>query len=181
MIDFEQYIEQTHRTAEYPEDRALTYLALGVVGEVGEAKRKAFGLPPSTHLQSKALAQELGDAYWYVSEMYGLLEEHRPRESYSFNTPGRMDWGEGQDLLEDALDASASLAEAVKKAIRNDGGLTEERERMVCELLHQIRDDLRGACFHLGLGGEDVVLTRNVEKLTGRQEKGTIKGCGDER
>ena len=38
--EFEEYQKEAHKTAIYPEERALEYLTIGLAGEVGEFANK---------------------------------------------------------------------------------------------------------------------------------------------
>tara|TARA_B000000475_G_C15939677_1_gene424216 strand:+ start:559 stop:867 length:309 start_codon:yes stop_codon:yes gene_type:complete len=61
-----QYQAQAKETAIYPEDKALEYLALGLVGEAGEVANKIKkvirdGTSPNN------VRDELGDVLWYLA------------------------------------------------------------------------------------------------------------------
>lgn len=61
-----QYQAQAKETAIYPKDKALEYLALGLVGEAGEVANKIKkvirdGTSPNN------VRDELGDVLWYLA------------------------------------------------------------------------------------------------------------------
>ena len=61
-----QYQKQAAETAIYPKDKALEYLALGLVGEAGEVANKIKkvirdGTSPNN------VRDELGDVLWYLA------------------------------------------------------------------------------------------------------------------
>lgn len=71
-MDLADYQRFTPTTAIYPADRALEYLALGLVSEAGEVagvvkKWLRDGTDDAT-LKAK-LAGELGDVCWYLSQL----------------------------------------------------------------------------------------------------------------
>ena len=66
MIYLSQYQKQAAETAIYPKDKALEYLALGLVGEAGEVANKIKkvirdGTSPDS------VIHELGDVLWQVA------------------------------------------------------------------------------------------------------------------
>lgn len=66
-----QYLEETHKTAIYPEagsgsDLELFYLSLGLVSESGEVAGKVKKLIRDGKLDVGNLAYELGDVFWYL-------------------------------------------------------------------------------------------------------------------
>ena len=72
MNTFDEYQRSTHTTAIYPPDKALEYLALGLVGEAGEvAQRIKKYLRDGGDLGDVQhdLYYELGDVLWYLSEL----------------------------------------------------------------------------------------------------------------
>lgn len=89
MFTFEEYQENTHKTAVFDEhirlgmtneDRVeslrLAYLSLGLAGEAAEVANKAKkvirGDYPIDEI-ADAIAKELGDVEWYISEICTLL------------------------------------------------------------------------------------------------------------
>jgi NTP pyrophosphatase (non-canonical NTP hydrolase) len=77
-IELSDYQQLSRRTAEYPRQAWLTYPALGLAGEAGEvaehakkAIRDDGGLV--TDGRRQAMAKELGDVLWYVSQIASEL------------------------------------------------------------------------------------------------------------
>lgn len=73
-----EYRDQTRSTAEYPEATqgtlpAITYCALGLANEAGEAagkvKKLIRGDKPLSPGTRMAIADELGDALWYLTRL----------------------------------------------------------------------------------------------------------------
>lgn len=75
-MDLNEYQKQTHETAVFPKERALEYTTLGLVGEAGEIANKVKKLirDEDTKEKREAIAKELGDTLWYVSELATALE-----------------------------------------------------------------------------------------------------------
>lgn len=77
-MEFSDYQRFSRRTAEYPREAWLTYPALGLAGEAGEvaehakkAIRDDAGMV--TDERRSAMAKELGDVLWYVSQLASEL------------------------------------------------------------------------------------------------------------
>jgi len=63
-MEFDDYQEKTGRTAVYPEEEAISYLALGLNGEAGEVAEKIKkSIRDDKELD---LEKELGDVLWYL-------------------------------------------------------------------------------------------------------------------
>lgn len=68
--EFEQYQKEAHKTAIYPEDKALEYLTIGLAGEVGEfANKVKKTIRDDQELLFEDAVGELGDILWYLSEL----------------------------------------------------------------------------------------------------------------
>jgi NTP pyrophosphatase (non-canonical NTP hydrolase) len=78
-VEFAEYQRRSRRTAEYPREAWLAYPALGLAGEAGEVAehaKKAIrddGGEVSDERRA-AMAKELGDVLWYVSQLATELE-----------------------------------------------------------------------------------------------------------
>jgi NTP pyrophosphatase (non-canonical NTP hydrolase) len=88
-LDFAEYQRFSRRTAEYPREAWLSYPALGLAGEAGEVAehaKKAIRDDAGTVSDSRrsAMAKELGDVLWYVTQLaseLGLELESIAREN----------------------------------------------------------------------------------------------------
>jgi NTP pyrophosphatase (non-canonical NTP hydrolase) len=77
-VEFSEYQRLSRQTAEYPREAWLAYPALGLAGEAGEvaehAKKAirddAGEVSPERRL---AMAKELGDVLWYVTQLASEL------------------------------------------------------------------------------------------------------------
>ena len=78
-LDFDAYQKAAARTAAvFPTDHPIVYPTLGLVGEAGEVAgkvKKIFrdGQGRITDADRQALALELGDVLWYLSEICSRL------------------------------------------------------------------------------------------------------------
>jgi NTP pyrophosphatase (non-canonical NTP hydrolase) len=78
-VELSDYQQRSRRTAHYPRAAWLTYPALGLAGEAGEVAehvKKAIRDDGATITPERkaALARELGDVLWYVSQLATELE-----------------------------------------------------------------------------------------------------------
>jgi NTP pyrophosphatase (non-canonical NTP hydrolase) len=77
-VEFSEYQRFSRRTAEYPREAWLSYPALGLAGEAGEVAehaKKAIrddGGAVSPERRT-AMAKELGDVLWYVTQLASEL------------------------------------------------------------------------------------------------------------
>jgi|TARA_R110002074_G_scaffold383851_1_gene564233 NTP pyrophosphatase (non-canonical NTP hydrolase) len=71
MKTFDEYQQETMKTAVYDKDVAVTYLALGLASEAGEVagKVKKWVRGDTSYVDTDDIAKELGDVLWYVSQM----------------------------------------------------------------------------------------------------------------
>jgi len=74
---FDDYQVATARTAIYPKEKALEYLALGLASEAGEVagvvKKFLRDDTPKMEFDEKIL-KELGDTMWYLSQLHNELD-----------------------------------------------------------------------------------------------------------
>lgn len=74
-MDMDHYQKGTSLTAIYPKEKALEYLALGLVGEAGEVAGKVKKvLRGDGALDANVLCAELGDVMWYIAQMADHLD-----------------------------------------------------------------------------------------------------------
>jgi NTP pyrophosphatase (non-canonical NTP hydrolase) len=78
-VKFSEYQHFSRRTAEYPREAWLAYPALGLAGEAGEVAEHAKKAIRDeggavSHDRRSAMAKELGDVLWYVSQLASELE-----------------------------------------------------------------------------------------------------------
>jgi NTP pyrophosphatase (non-canonical NTP hydrolase) len=78
-VELAEYQKLSRRTAEYPREAWLSYPALGLAGEAGEVAehaKKAIRDDAGAVSDERraAMAKELGDVLWYVSQLASELE-----------------------------------------------------------------------------------------------------------
>jgi NTP pyrophosphatase (non-canonical NTP hydrolase) len=78
LVELSEYQRLSRRTAEYPREAWLAYPALGLAGEAGEVAEHAKKAIRDdggevTGERRAAMAKELGDVLWYVSQLASEL------------------------------------------------------------------------------------------------------------
>ena len=168
-MNLTQFQRWAKTTAIYPDANTgsgaeAMYLALGLVGEIGElitADHHAL----ENDLQIK---QELGDIYWYVVRLAESI-------GWNFSEPMEMSVETSGNKL---VDWSAKLANKVKKLYRD--GNSEVLRSEIKEILSDMLDMLDDWCDTYNFVLKDVLL-ENCQKLESRKTKGTLTGSGDNR
>jgi NTP pyrophosphatase (non-canonical NTP hydrolase) len=77
--EFIDYQEASAKTAIYPKDKALEYVALGLVGEAGEIANKVKKIIRDDNNvlsdeKRTELLKEAGDVLWYLSQFINELD-----------------------------------------------------------------------------------------------------------
>ena len=81
-MKFSEYQEKAIKTAVYPSNVALPYLALGLAGEAAEVANKVKKIirgdydndPERAEEALNAVAMELGDTLWYIAVLANELD-----------------------------------------------------------------------------------------------------------
>ena len=72
--EFDHYQDRTEETAIYPDDEAVSYLALGLNGEAGEVAEKVKKHKRGDDIDLTELEGELGDVLWYLTRLADELD-----------------------------------------------------------------------------------------------------------
>lgn len=169
-MNFKDYQDEAAQYAVYPKDRELEYLALGLVGELGEF-RLASDMWNDAHSDYAAdprtrVLDELGDVWWYLS----MLARH-------FGIDGIDDIDEEQ-VLSHVTNYALLICGCAKRIIRegvlsyNDGVRIQSYLRSLMSQLLSYTSDFDNASN---------VWRRNLGKLADRQQRNVINGEGDHR
>ncbi len=73
-MEFDHYQDQTKKTAVYPEEKAVEYLALGLNGEAGEVAEKVKKSIRDDKELGGDLQDEIGDVLWYMARLLDELD-----------------------------------------------------------------------------------------------------------
>jgi len=174
----ETYASEASKFAKYPKDRAELYLSMGLAGETGEL----FGALMDTAEMPRRLVAELGDVMWYavaLAQHFNLNVKETMRDALATYTDV-----EGPPSLVSSAAIIAihagSIIEAQKKLLRGDPLTHSDVRRraglsltMIFLAAHAISERLNTSLLD--------VMQLNIEKLSGRDCRGTLLGDGDER
>lgn len=78
-MNLNDYQREAMKTAEYPKEHGLYYVALGLAGEAGEISNQAKKILRDdnnilTNKRAEAMVKELGDVLWYVAMVADELD-----------------------------------------------------------------------------------------------------------
>ena len=85
-MEFDEYQKGTEKTAVYPEEKAVEYLALGLNGEAGEVAEKIKKSIRDDKELSDEIQDEIGDCLWYIARLLDELGY-----SFSETAEGNLD------------------------------------------------------------------------------------------
>lgn len=174
------YMVKTRLTAKYPPDMALPYLALGLVSEIGEF---AATLRTSDVENFKA---EAGDVLWYCFRILDELDQTAVPYwgSYAYHRVwiNVVRGVNGVDIDVLLYGKVTRIADAVKKAVRDNGGtLTSDAQNNVLSYVYNIIAIVGYALYQRSDLTLEQVAAANIAKLASRLQRGVISGSGDNR
>jgi len=176
-VKLNEYQTAAIATAVYP--GGLLYPCLGLGGELGEL---ALCVQESNDEDG---IKEIGDVLWYavnVAHDAGLtMEQVMGRKTFYKKANVHYKAWDKQEALLEVVIAMGAVLEVVKKTVRDFGSILRPAAQT------KIKDALRNVVFWLSaLAAQwDLSLEEcakiNIEKLRSRQERGVLKGDGDNR
>lgn len=176
------YMVFTRSTAIYPEANTgsvgeLMYLSLGLAGEIGEVA----DLMGEAH-KKEVFIKELGDVAYYWARVADALgntpfdltdKDLEGSERNEYVEHCRLD-----SLVLDLANSVGGICNKVKKLYRDED--TQEGRNKIWPYLTETAQGWADICIRLGLDPH-AVLQANIEKLSGRKERGTLGGSGEGR
>lgn len=195
-LTFQEYEQQALTTAVYPRQYVLLagekvkpnapsciYPVFGLCGEIGEVVDVLY----NTLGQTTELYKECGDVLWYVAAIcrdlninMGDVAGFESFEEFVYHTELTNNISMAE-LVAELFIAAGIVAEATKKTIRDDGGVTtDKRLAVIKKALYRVLVALSAICRDRSVDFA-VVPRINLDKLAARSAKGTIGGSGDNR
>lgn len=163
-------------TAIYP--GKLAYPTLGLCGEVGEL------VDACTNGKDEDVPKEIGDVLWYIANVSNdtdtELSSICKRKTFQNGSELFVFWDAAEVGAEMCVQAGI-VAENVKKTIRdNEGNLQPKRLKNIVGALKRLMEALSEVanCYDTTL---EVCAKMNLAKLQSRQERGKLKGDGNDR
>jgi NTP pyrophosphatase (non-canonical NTP hydrolase) len=189
-FDFTAFQVGALSTARYP-DRGhnLTYPCLGLCGEAAEIAGKVLiGALDSGHGRGETV-KEVGDVLWYVAVLAAEADLDPTAVTAALSVP--VDRRQHTALRQRADDAATgvlrllartgTVAEIVKKVLRDDGGVLDDTGRArLSSPLSAVLVTLDAVAFSCGANLSQAA-AGNAAKLASRAERGQLAGSGDNR
>lgn len=169
-MDLKDYQVKSAETAIYPEDSGLVYETLGICSEVGELIQKTLHPLSMTH---EELMGELGGCLWYLARLCDRFHLSLEEEIMNYG-PGNL-----HGLMHLTI-SSGILANHVKKVIRDDEGMSDDRFTAIRDAIIASCQAFAVACATVGVDVREVA-SFNYDQLKSRQERGKLQGDGDDR
>lgn len=172
-MDLKTYHLKAQTTAFYPNRGSnLVYAVLGLVEETSEVVEKI------DRLDKQGLMKELGDQVWYISAI--CFEINEPLENLSHYIIN-LNLSKNQPCLQIMEEAIGKISAKTKKAIRDNNGILDAEKKVeIIENLGRIISAINTLSLNHGFDLSKVC-EANIEKLLDRQNRGTLKGSGDNR
>lgn len=170
------YQDAAKRTAIYPRSHAVTYPALGLVGELGEftEKRDLHGTAGHQDMTLEDVQAEAGDCLWYLANL--ATDIYRPLAQVLGGDNADSFDSIPVDAAGNPIVALGQIGEAAKKNVR-DGSLNL---KLLLDGMVKVFAYLRQVADVYGIS-LDGAAEMNVAKLSSRQERGVLNGSGDKR
>lgn len=162
----EEYAIEARKTAVFNPVYRVTYPALGLCDEVAEFIEKLFHCDPN----DKELAKEAGDILWYFN-CVADYSELRIEDFFRYDVVSSP---------VELLIIAGKIAGVAKKAVRDNNGrvnvlaMRELLEKFSAAFLHVLYQYL----WEYSL---EEIMEMNIAKLRDRQNRGVLKGSGDNR
>jgi len=182
-MDWLSYQKEALKTAIYPKGAtAIAYTALGLTDEIGEFY-EALGTPNAQ--------KELGDVFWYVACFcneadidISKVETDALKEIGNSPNFGILPSCDFLVPIDQLRMSSSKICGLVKKYIRDDGssekGIPAVKKDSIYEEMSKIVLSIYYICSYTGFSWTEVA-QQNLDKLKSRQERGKLKGSGDNR
>jgi NTP pyrophosphatase (non-canonical NTP hydrolase) len=191
LVDLSEYQKKARSTAIYTdiENSRMIYPALGIIGECGEVSDKIKKLIRDnnwnmTDNRKSAIGKELGDCCWYLANIccetcLDLSMIYEMRGAYIIHKVRTLMLPQ---LVLHMNQHAIAVANALQEWYYKFGGRPNERDRFIeipdhlSHIISCVEEIGRRCDFTL-----EAICVANIENLTGRKERGTLKGNGDDR
>lgn len=174
MIDFNDYQRRAITTKIYANEVGIPYIALGIVGEVGEFIEKLWN---NENEEDILLTKEVGDIYWYLAGFFSELNSNMGEHIQYTNV-----LLEDDKVIEIITLNPSKIAELTKKYLRDEypNNMSTNRFEKIVNIIQDLHDALYTLCINYDINLEEILET-NIVKLQSRKERGVLGGDGDSR
>lgn len=185
VFDLEVYAKKAAETAVYPEDGAVEYLCLGLLGESGEIAEKLkkhirAGKQELSAADKRAMLLECGDVLWYLAMLAAEIDKNLSKG-----------WPPERRLLPGLIYDFKSWRDRVPVGAGGLAGLVFRLHGEICGTIGRITVQQYHAAMNyvqplavleklVELLGSDLetVAAMNLEKLNKRKAAGTLAATG---
>lgn len=181
-----EYQVEAAKTAIFPQEKALEYIALGLSSEAGElaGHYRLAKLAPFGEGYWVPFLSEAGDILWYASAMatHMKLPLQDFRDSAQLEINKHTAYSKGLAVMAITEDIG-EIAGAVKKFIRDADGYAFVGSKYEDKIIVHLSSLLLQIEL-LALGRQTTIsdlMEANLAKLKDRQERGVLGGSGDSR
>lgn len=190
MITWEEYLVESAKTAiydewcEHNETRDVvraTYSVLGLIGELGELEEI---VPAVSNMND--ITKEIGDIFWYFADIsrHYNIEFIVPNENV-MDQLYLLGWHDLSDIVRRESMQVLQVCNISKKTVRDyEGLITHDYSVKTLKTLQPMFNRIVFLCYYF-FPHEDhpfeYVLELNLDKLFSRQERGVLRGDGDNR
>lgn len=178
IATWDTYQQQALTTAIYPLSRELDYTILGLcseVGEIGEAYDNGFVEGNFDNLRT-----EIGDNFWYCAAIADALKLPLSYvATFKAEVVGAS--GDENEHIRAIVTEVSKMAGVLKKSIRdNDGYLSSASQDKIVYSLFRTLWLLDLLCDKFNTS-RHAVMSKNLDKLASRKQRGVLGGSGDVR
>lgn len=171
-MDLKDYQDKSAETAIYADEIGMQYETLGLCSEVGEFLEKSLNEPIHRRGQVELIG-ELGGCLWYLARLCDRFHLSL-EEEIMHDGPGNL-----HGLIHLPI-SSGILANHVKKVMRDDEGMSDDRFIAIQDAIIASCQAFAVACVTVGVDPREVA-SFNYDQLKSRQERGKLQGDGDDR
>lgn len=173
VIDYKTYEELAITTKCYDDKVALSYVVLGLCGEIGELYEKI-----QQESEKDLIIKEFGDVLWYMAAI-----------RIEFQLKEQVNWPERNNQIVNPMTIGAEMGkicEQIKKYLRDDWKRDEDiefpqkRKSVVQDAWNELLQLLVNLAFQLFSENTMNELGQmNIDKLASRAKRNKIHGEGD--
>ena len=176
MRNYDAFVERQWIENDNP-DRDIAHAVFGLAEEVGEISEKlSFSLYEKNGLTTYDIASEIGDVMFYLTKA-AHFNNYKYHDIADIPTPEEVAKDDGESFML-LVAFTGRILGRYKRHFRP--GDVEINPQEIFLLMREVFKQLSIIALGFGYCPDDVIKL-NIKKLTGRNERGTLVGEGDDR